>query len=146
MAKPKFMYLVVEDDDDHAALIQRNLRKTSPDSLVSRVRDGEEALQFLRRQSPYEDSPRPDLILLDMKLPGVNGLQVLENIKADDDLCSIPVVMLTTSATRDDRQKAYRLHANSYLVKPMGFDGFRSLVGEICHYWGDVNTPVTDAS
>lgn len=139
------MYLVVEDDDDHAALIQRNLRKTAPDSQVSRVRDGEEALQFLRQEAPFEDSPRPDLILLDMKLPGVNGLQVLENIKADEELCSIPVVMLTTSAAAEDRRRAYRLHANSYLVKPMGFSGFRNLVNEICHYWGAVNTPAAES-
>ncbi len=137
----KSRYLVVEDDDDHAALIVRNLRKTSPQSSVERVNDGVAALKYLRRESPFEAAQRPDVILLDLKLPGINGIDILEAVKSDPDLCRIPVVMLTTSAAETDRTSAYRNHVNSYLVKPMEFTGFRELVEEICHYWGDVNCP-----
>ena len=101
-------------------------------------------MRFLQGQSPYEDSIRPDVILLDLKLPGLSGLGVLEIIKNDKDLQSIPVVMLTTSAADRDRETAYANHVNSYLVKPMAFERFRALVRELCHYWGEVNCPARD--
>lgn len=137
-------YLIVEDDDDHAALIERNLRRASPTSDVERLGDGVSVLKYLRREAPYHNRRRPDVLLLDLKLPGLNGLQVLEKIKADRDLCTIPVVMLTTSAADRDRTTAYEKHVNSYLVKPLDFAGFRQVVTEICHYWGEVNCPVSD--
>ena len=139
-------YLLVEDDDDHAALIERNLRRASPDSSVDRVCDGAAALHYLRGEKPFAGSIRPDVLLLDLKLPKVNGLQVLEAVKADDDLCTIPVIMLTTSAAESDRTQAYQHHVNSYLVKPMEFSQFRELVNDICHYWGELNCPVCDRS
>ncbi len=140
-------YLLVEDDDDHAALIERSLRRVSPNSVTHRVADGISALQYLRREgSEGESWVRPDVILLDLKLPGVNGLQVLKEVKADNDLRTIPVIMLTTSDAESDRDAAYAQHVNSYLVKPMEFSGFTELVREICHYWGNVNCPASDSS
>lgn len=139
-------YLIVEDDDDHAALIQRSLRRVSPQSTAFRVADGTAALRYLRGENPFGDVPmRPDVVLLDLKLPGMNGLQVLEAIKTDRDLRRIPVVMLTTSTADSDREAAYAQHVNSYLVKPMEFSGFTDLVREICHYWGEINCPAGDA-
>lgn len=139
--KRALRYLIVDDNDDHAALIQRNLRKTSPESTIDRVCDGFAALQFLRQKGPYAEAERPDLMLLDLKMPGMDGIEVLKRIKSDETLRGIPVVMLSTSAAESDRRRAYATYVNSYLVKPMEFSGFRTLVKELCHYWGDVNYP-----
>jgi CheY-like chemotaxis protein len=134
-------FLLVEDEDVHAELVMRSLQKARVSNEVYRVADGAEALAFLRRQGQYTGEPRPDVILLDLKLPKVDGHEVLEAIKRDESLRVIPVVVMTTSAAETDRAEAYRHHANSYVVKPVDFDKFRQLVTDLSLYWGVWNVP-----
>ncbi len=132
-------YLLVEDDDDHADLIRRGLRERDPCGAISHVADGEAAIAFLRRAAPFDHAARPDVILLDIKLPRMNGHEVLETIKRDPALRSIPVVMLTTSLAPTDRARAYASHANSYLAKPVDFDSFHQMILDLNVYWSQWN-------
>lgn len=134
-------FLLVEDDDNHAHLVMRSLKKARVQNQVFRVCDGAAALAFLRRQGEYCDKPHPDVVLLDLKLPKLNGHEVLAAIKSDETLKTIPVVVMTTSNAESDRAKAYEHHANSYVVKPLDFDRFRDLVKDLCLYWGVWNEP-----
>lgn len=130
--------LLVEDNDDHAELALRSLKVNELVHETHRVSDGEEALDYLLRRRSYQSdasSPRPDLVLLDLRLPKVDGLEVLRQVKADSELRSIPVVVLTTSDGESDIQKAYDLHANSYLVKPVDFDKFQGLMKDLGLFW-----------
>jgi len=131
--------LLVEDDDDHAYLVSRNLKSSRIANTLDRVSDGAEALDYLRKQGKYVGSQRPDIILLDLKMPRVDGHEVLEVVKSDPALKMIPVVVLTTSASESDRSKAYLSHANSYLVKPLDADSFQKMVQELNLYWGMLN-------
>lgn len=144
MANKLITFLLVEDDDIHAHLIERSLNKARVANTVHRVEDGAKALDFLRQTGPYSASPRPDVILLDLKLPKVDGHEVLAAIKEDRNLHTIPVVVMTTSAAETDRARAYKHHANSYLVKPVDFDKFRQLVSDLSLYWGVWNQPPFD--
>jgi CheY-like chemotaxis protein len=128
--------LVVEDDDDHAELITHVLREHRPGQQVDRVADGAEALEYLDR---HRNGRRPDLVLLDLKLPRVPGLDVLDRMKRDDVLRVVPVVILTTSSTDADRARAYAAHANSYVVKPADFPALEALLANIVEYWGQWN-------
>ena len=134
-------FLLVEDDDNHAHLVTRSLSKARVGNRVSRVADGEEAIKFLRLEGEYANETHPDVILLDLKLPKVDGHEVLSTIKQDDKLRAIPVVVMTTSDAEADRAKAYEHHANSYVVKPVDFEKFRQLVNDLCLYWGVWNEP-----
>lgn len=134
-------FLLVEDDHDHAILVQRHIDRTRLGNVVQRVKDGEEALAYLRREGSFVQAPRPDVILLDLKLPKYDGHEVLAQIKADPDLRRIPVIVLTTSAAEADRMKAYNLEANSYLVKPMNHEEFSRMIEELGRYWGGWNQP-----
>lgn len=134
-------FLLVEDDDNHAHLVMRSLKKARVQNQVFRVCDGAAGLAFLRRQGEYSDKPHPDVVLLDLKLPKLNGHEVLAAIKSDKTLKTIPVVVMTTSNAESDRAKAYEHHANSYVVKPLDFDRFRDLVKDLCLYWGVWNEP-----
>jgi CheY-like chemotaxis protein len=136
-------FLLVEDDDDHAALTERSLRKCESPCDVTRVSDGEKALAYLRREGEFADASTPDVVLLDLKLPRLNGLEVLEQMRQDPELSAIPVVMLTTSDADQDRQTAYDWHVNSYLVKPINYSDFRQMLGEVSSYWGRWNCPPT---
>lgn len=127
--------LLVEDSPGDARLMQEALREGKVANRVSVAKDGVEALKFLRREAPYTDAPRPDLILLDLNLPKKDGREVLAEIKVDADLKRIPVVVLTTSAAEEDIIKAYNLHANSYMTKPVDFQQFLTLVQSIEDYW-----------
>lgn len=130
--------LLVEDDQDHAELVFRGLEDHLVANRITHVLDGEAALDYVFRRGEYTDaekSPRPHLILLDLRLPKVDGLEVLKEIKADQDLLRIPVVVLTSSEFEDDIARAYDNHANSYLVKPVGFDAFRQLMRNLGFYW-----------
>lgn len=129
-------FLLVEDDDIHAHLVTRSLDKSGQSSRVVRVADGAEALAYLHRQGPYAGCPRPDVVLLDLKLPKLDGHEVLAAIKEDEDLKTIPVVVMTTSRAEADRAKAYMHHANSYVVKPVDFEKFQQLVRDLSLYWG----------
>ena len=104
------------------------------------------AAGYVRRQGEFQNRPRPDLILLDLKLPRMHGHEVLRTLKADDDLKMIPVVVLTTSDAEQDRRKAYGLHANGYLVKPTDFGQFRQMIGAVTSYWGVWNRPASESA
>jgi CheY-like chemotaxis protein len=130
--------LLVEDDPGHAELVRRSLDKSGLPNRLRHVADGQAALDYLYRQAEFgdpEQSPRPDLVLLDMRLPKVDGLNVLQAIKSDPGLSRIPVVILTTSAAERDVANAYDRHANSYLVKPVDFSQFAALMKALCDYW-----------
>lgn len=130
--------LLVEDDPAHAEIVRRNFENSLIANRVYHVADGQEALDYLFHKDRFNDpesSPRPGLILLDLRLPKVDGLEVLKTIKADPDLCRIPVVVLTTSSAEYDVVKAYDRHANSYLVKPVDFPQFVSLMESLGYYW-----------
>ena len=129
--------LLVEDNPDHAELIVRGLMDHQVASRIFHVRDGETALDYLFRRSEYRDperSPSPHLILLDLRLPRIDGLEVLKQIKAREDLRPIPVVILTTSEAEKDVELAYDHHVNSCLVKPRGFDDLTRMMGDLGRY------------
>ncbi len=132
-------YLVIEDDQDHAEIILGVLGEHTSSHRAEHVADGAEALVYLERVKAGT-APTPDVILLDLKLPKVDGLEVLDHIKRDEVLCSIPVVVLTTSDAEVDRTKAYQSHANSYLVKPINFEKFEALIEELEHLLGQVES------
>jgi CheY-like chemotaxis protein len=136
MTKKLVSFLLVEDDDTHAHLVKRSLENARVANEVYRVKDGEEAMAFLRQEGQYAGMPRPDIVLLDLKLPKMDGHEVLTAIKQDDSLKMIPVVIMTTSGAESDREKAYELQANSYVIKPVDFQKFRELVEELSLYWG----------
>lgn len=128
-------FLLVEDDDDHAKIVTRTLSKELSTHLIDRVSDGAEALEFLNRIGKYKDVETPDIILLDLKLPKKNGVEVLKEIKSDPHLKLIPVLILTTSEHEFDKLHAYQNHVNSYLVKPMDTESFKQLVEDMSFYW-----------
>ena len=133
--------LLVEDDETHAMLIMRCFG-TMDMNNIHWVSDGEEALDYLMHRGKHEDrekNPRPDLVLLDLRLPRRDGHEVLKDIKNSDDLRTIPVVVLTTSKNEYDVTKAYLNHANSYLVKPLGFDKFQQMIKDLAIYWLKLN-------
>jgi CheY-like chemotaxis protein len=127
--------LLVEDSLADIELTKLGLREGKIANNLSIVRDGEEAMRFLRREAEFAESPRPDLILLDLNLPGKDGREVLHDIKHDESLKNIPVVILTTSQAEEDVMRAYDLHANAYMTKPVDFEGFVSIVKGISNYW-----------
>jgi CheY-like chemotaxis protein len=132
------LILFVEDDPAHAEIAIRNLKKHRIDNNLIHVSDGQEALDYLFRQGEYanpEKSPRPNIILLDLRLPKVDGLEVLEKIRSDPSVHNIPVVILTTSETELDITKAYQHNVSSYLVKPLDFDNFAKLIESFGFYW-----------
>ena len=134
-AKPAIV-LLVEDDEEHAVLIMRTLEEVKV--KVYWVSDGEEAMDYLLHRGIYKDeekSPRPDLILLDLRLPKLDGHEVLKEIKRSEDLKIIPVVVLTISESEADMIKAYHNHANSYLVKPLNFENFKKMMDGMSFYW-----------
>jgi CheY-like chemotaxis protein len=130
--------LLVEDDPAHAEIVRRNFEDFRLANHLVHVGDGQAALDYLYRRGEYSDparAPRPGLILLDLRLPKVEGLEVLRIIKLDSDLCGIPVVVLTTSAAESDMVKAYSSHANSYLVKPVDLPQFVEMMKVLGYYW-----------
>lgn len=131
-------FLLVEDDDDHAKIVTRSL-KGAPVHRIDRTVDGVEALQYLRGEGPFAGISPPDVVLLDLKLPKLDGHEVLADMKSDDKLRLIPVVILSTSDAEVDRVKAYRLHANSYLVKPLDGDLFTKMIQDMSTYWATWN-------
>lgn len=136
--RDKLRILLVEDNPAHAELILRSLEDHQIPNEISHVSDGEEALHFLLRKGPYQEpssSPRPDLILLDIRLPKIDGLEVLKRIRDNETLEPIPTVILTTSGAERDVLQAYRFHANSYLVKPLDFEQFERLMEDLGFYW-----------
>ena len=136
--------LIVEDEEAHAELTRRAILKSGKASRIDIVIDGEEALDYLFNRGKYqnrENFPHPGLILLDIKLPGIDGIEVLKQIKQHLSLKRIPVIMLTTSKREEDIAASYSHYANSYLTKPVGFKEFEEKVRQIDHYWMGLNEP-----
>ncbi len=132
--------LLVEDNPDHVELILKGWQDNNILNEVHVVSDGEEALEFLYQRGKYMGAPRPGLILLDIKLPKVDGIEVLRRIKADPALKSIPVVVLTTVDGEREMMESYNLGANSYIVKPVGFEEFTKVIKDLKLYWLVVNS------
>lgn len=128
-------YLLVEDDPNHAELVRLAFSFCRSGWELDHVNDGAKAVAFLRREGEYAEAPRPDLILLDLKLPKLSGHHVLEALKGDPETASIPIVVLTTSASSEDRDKALDLHANSYVVKPLSLDDFNRMAKDLDDFW-----------
>jgi len=131
--------LLVEDNEDDIVLEQEAIADAKLVNLMHVVRDGEEALSYLRRQGRYQDAQRPGLILLDINMPRKNGFEVLNEMKADAALMHIPVVMLTTSDNEADVVKSYAKGACSFITKPMDFDKFGEVVKQFAIYWALVS-------
>ena len=134
-----FQILLVEDNPGDVELIQRALRNSSYHNYLSVVVDGEEAMAFLRKEAIYSESPRPDLILLDLNLPKKDGREVLVEVKADKGLQDIPVVVLTTSRTQQDILAAYGARANSYVTKPAEAKVYDSTIKMVLDYWLNIS-------
>ncbi|HEX6639622.1 MAG TPA: response regulator [Thermoanaerobaculia bacterium] len=137
--------LIVEDNARDLELTMRALNKHHLGNRVVAVRDGAEAIDFLFARGEYEDrniADGPHVIFLDMKLPKIDGIEVLRQIKADPRTHTIPVVMVTSSAQERDMEESYRLGANSYVVKPIDFDAFVKTIADLGFYWLAVNRPV----
>lgn len=127
--------LLFEDNPDDVFLTREALVETNMHANLSVVQDGVDGLAFLHRQGTYAEAPRPDLILLDLNLPKKDGREVLAEIKADDGLKVIPVIVLTTSEAEEDILKAYSLHANCYITKPVNLNGFIYMIQTIEEFW-----------
>ena len=127
--------LLVEDSEPDVILTQEAFAAAGVFNRLHVTRDGVEALAFLHHEDGYADVPRPDVILLDINMPRKNGLEVLDEIKADPALSTIPVVMLTTSQAEDDIRSSYMRHASGYVVKPVGFENFLSAMKAFEGFW-----------
>ena len=127
--------LLVEDNPGDVRLTREALKDAKVHNTLSVAKDGVEAMAFLRNEGDHVDAPRPDLILLDLNLPRMDGREVLARIKEDDSLKRIPTVILTTSEAEVDIVKSYQLQANCYLCKPVQLDAFESLVKSINDFW-----------
>ena len=127
--------LLVEDNPGDAYLAQEALQDSKMQNNVYHVEDGEEAMAFLRREGNFGEVPKPDLILLDLNMPVMDGREVLKEVKADDNLKRIPVVVLTTSSADEDILKSYDLQANCYITKPIDLEQFLKVVNSIEDFW-----------
>ncbi|MFA4901125.1 MAG: response regulator [Desulfobaccales bacterium] len=127
--------LMVEDNPGDVRLTVEALKEAKVRNNFHTVEDGVEAMAYLRRQGPYAEAPRPDLVLLDLNLPKKNGREVLAEIKEDPELRRIPVVILTVSQAEQDILKSYNLHANCYITKPVDLDQFLEVVKSIENFW-----------
>lgn len=127
--------LLVEDNEDDILLEQEAIAEAKLVNLMYVVRDGEEAMAYLRREGKYQNAQLPGLILLDINMPKKNGFEVLNEIKADPALMHIPIVMLTTSDSESDIVKSYAKGACSFITKPMDFDKFREVIRQFALYW-----------
>ena len=134
--------LLVEDEEDHAELIIKALKNDG--NLINEIKwveNGQEAIDYIKHQGKYnkENAPRPGLVLLDIKLPRKDGFQVLREIKSEEEYRTIPIVMLTTTSIADDIQKALKLGANDYIVKPIRFQDFVEKVKGLGYYWAFIS-------
>lgn len=123
--------LLVEDDPGDALMVRESFAQAGKNNRFHVVPDGHQALRFLRRAGEHAGAPRPGLILLDLNLPGLHGLEVLAQVKADPELMIIPVVVLSSSRHPDDIRRSYEMHANAYIIKPADFDGFDDMMKRI---------------
>jgi CheY-like chemotaxis protein len=133
--KKQVEILLVEDNPADIRLVREALKENKILNNLSVVEDGIEAMEFLRKKGKYVSSPRPDMILLDLNLPRKNGREVLAEVKADENLRRIPVVIMTISDDEKDILLTYNLHANCYVKKPLDFEQFNKIVQEIENFW-----------
>ena len=144
MGKEPFGVLMAEDDEHDILATKRAWKKHNIANSLFIVNDGEECLDFLHRRGKYGDpgtAPRPGILLLDIKMPKMDGLAVLKHIREDEELRRLPVIILTTSKAEEDRLNSYDLGANAYIVKPVGFENFSEAVGTINLFWQLVELP-----
>lgn len=127
--------LLIEDNEADVRLTKEGIKEAKIRNSLSIVNDGEAAMAYLNKQSPYQNTTTPDLILLDLNLPKMDGRQVLEEIKEDSNLKHIPVVILTSSNAEKDILKSYKLHANCYITKPIGLEQFVEVIKSIEDFW-----------
>lgn len=127
--------LIVEDNRADIRLVQEILKRGKMVVNLHSVLDGIEAMEYLRKEDKYKDMNRPDLILLDLNMPKKDGREVLEEIKSDKDLKTIPVIVMTISKAEEDILRSYNLHANAYIVKPIELDQFMNVVRSIEDFW-----------
>ena len=140
MADPSQLILVVEDSDEHFEAVRRAFARTGIRNPLRRYADGDEALDYLFRRGGHTDDSawvRPAVVLLDLNLPGTDGREVLDQMKADPGLRSLPVVVVSTSSSPTDVEQSYRSGASGYIVKPVRFDDFLTAVGSLKSYWFD---------
>ncbi len=135
MAQRPIEILLVEDSPGDERLMKEALKESTVPHHISVARDGDQAIAFLRKKNGYADAARPDVILLDLNLPGKDGQEVLAEIKKDPDLMTIPVAVLTTSCAHRDVVRAYTLHANCYINKPMELQEFAKVVQAFEEFW-----------
>lgn len=138
MSERPIHILLAEDDDNDVRITRRAIKKGKLAATIDVARDGQEALDVLFRRPPFADAARPDLVLLDINLPKINGVEVLRTVKRDPVLQSIPVLMLTTSARQDDVTTAYALGANTYICKPIRFARFVEVIRDVAGYWSTI--------
>jgi chemotaxis family two-component system response regulator Rcp1 len=127
--------LLVEDNEGDVHLTREALKLAKVSNRVHHVSDGAEALEFLRHQGAFADAPRPDLVLLDLNLPNVDGREVLDEMKKDESLRTIPVVVVTSSAAEQDIVRTYSLNANAYVTKPVDLHQFLHVIGAVGDFW-----------
>lgn len=139
MSERTTRFLLVEDNNAHAKLVTLHLTDAQANVVVDRVSDGSEALDYLRRRGNFADRERPDVVLLDLRLPRVDGHEVLRQVKADEQLRVIPIVVLTTSSSEADKAAAYNNYANSFITKPLDFDQFQQMIESVKRYWASWN-------
>lgn len=137
--------LLAEDNEHDIVATKRAWKKNKIENSLRIVRDGEECLDYLYRRGKYsepESAPRPCLLLLDINMPKIGGIEVLRQIRGDDKMKSLPVVILTTSRTEEDKTECYNLNVNAYIVKPVGFENFADAISKINLFWQIVELPV----
>jgi len=127
--------LMAEDNLDHVFLVREAFAEAKLHVDLHHVESGDQCMAFLRRVPPYENAPRPDLLLLDLHMPRMDGYEVMREISADPQLRSLTVIVLTTSATAPDVDRMYALGCKSYLTKPIDFDGFAAMIKQLTGYW-----------
>ena len=134
-SRPMIEILLVEDSEPDILLTQEAFAEAQVKNRLHVARDGDEAIDFLRRRGEHAGAPRPDVILLDINMPRKNGLEVLTELKADPQLASIPVLILTTSQADTDISDAYARHASGYVIKPVGFENFLDAIRAFENFW-----------
>ncbi len=138
--------LIADDDGDDKMMVEKALKENRVANPLVTVADGEELLQYLRRQGRYQDAVKPCFVLLDLNMPRIDGREALKIIKSDQDLKKIPIVILTTSKAEEDILKGYNLGANSYITKPVTFEGLVKVMNSLKNYWLEiVELPERDA-
>ncbi|GIG87340.1 response regulator [Plantactinospora endophytica] len=130
--------LVVDDDPGDVLMIEEALATSGVPKSIDVVGDGEEAMEFLHREGRHREAPRPDMILLDLNMPRMDGRQVLDKVKSDEELRTIPIVVLTTSNADTDILGSYRLRANAYVTKPIDLDDFNDVIRRIDEFFGQI--------